>query len=107
MTKKSRPDGQPVPVVEQIPSVQGGVSAIASANAPLIFFDVSPTSGYYNGVAHITLEAIRSMSGGGSTATDRVVVAHLRMNFEGLMALKVAVANAELLAQKAAREMQH
>jgi hypothetical protein len=56
------------PITEQFPSVQGGLSALATAHAPLIFFDEVSNHGYYNGIAHITLEAIRFM-GGLETAT--------------------------------------
>jgi len=82
---------------EIIPSVRGNVSGIASANAPIIFIDEYPNSGYYNGIAHITCETIRFMVVDGVTTTDRVIVAHLRMNLSALAALKQAIANVELM----------
>jgi len=92
---------------EQIPSVQGDISAIASANAPLIFFDDVPNSGYYNGIYHFTLQALRFLPIKGTATNDLVIVAHLRMNAAGLASLKSAITNAELIAQKAASETKH
>jgi hypothetical protein len=42
---------------EIIPSLPGQVSAIASASAPFIYFDIAQTFGFNAGVACITLEA--------------------------------------------------
>ena len=80
---------------ERIPSVQGGVSAIASAPAPIIFIDEFPNSGYYNGICHITCEALRFLHVDQVPVSDRVLVAHLRMNLQALQALKSAIANVE------------
>jgi hypothetical protein len=92
-------DEPKVTFVEQIPSVVNGNSAIASANAPIVFIDECPTSGYYNGIAHITCEAIRWHPNRttGKVDIDRMTVAHLRMNLAGLVALKDAIARAELI----------
>jgi hypothetical protein len=38
-------------VTENIPSVAGGISAIASAQAPFIYFDAVPNFGFNFGVA--------------------------------------------------------
>jgi hypothetical protein len=107
MAKKSKPViGRPI--TEQFPSVQGGLSALATAHAPLIFFDEVSNHGYYNGIVHITLEAIRFMGIEGAPVSDRVVVAFLRMNLPALATLKQAVIKAEEQAQAAirtAREM--
>ena len=81
--------------VERIPSVAGGVSAIASAVASVIFFDATPTFGYYNGIAHITLSVMRFLPNDGKVASDNMLVAHLRMN----QALKESIAQIELLSQ--------
>jgi hypothetical protein len=84
---------------ERIPSVEGGISGIGSAHAPIIFFDGAPTMGHYNGVAHITLAAMRFLPGPDRVIADNVIVAHLRMNMPALMALKDAIAKIELLAE--------
>ncbi len=92
------------PAAEMIPSVKGGVSATASANAPVIFIDEFPNSGYYNGIAHITCEVIRFMSLPDGVTNDRVIVAHLRMNLNALVALKEAITNIEaIMARDGAR----
>jgi hypothetical protein len=91
---------KPAPViVEQIPSVAGGMSAIANAVAPVIFFDAVPTFGHYNGIAHMTLSTMRFLPVAGKVAQDNMIVAHLRMNMVAMKALKEAIAAVELLAQ--------
>ncbi len=92
------------PPVETIPSVADGLSAIASAHAPFVFFDFAANFGFTNGIANITLEVVRHMSGGAIDNTvmrDRVVVAHLRMGPGGLASLKHAISGIELLANPA------
>lgn len=84
---------------ELIPSVAGGLSGIASANAPYIFFDEIGSFGSYNGIAHMSLEALRFMGVDGQLRTDRVVVAHLRMNLVALKGLKDTISKIELLAE--------
>lgn len=91
----SVPDSRPV---ETIPSVQDELSALGSANAPFLYFDIAATYGFNNGIANITLEAIRHLSVGGSVMQDRVVVAHMRMGPLALQSLKQAIAGIELLA---------
>lgn len=79
-------------VVETVPSVEGGVSALASANAPIIFFDLVAAPGVYNGVAHLSLLAMRFLPGpDGHIVRDNYVTAHLRMNIPALMVLREAV----------------
>jgi hypothetical protein len=90
--------GPKPPVVEMIPGVAGEVSAIASANAPFIYFDGAANFGFAHGVANITLEALRYTSVGNQLLRDRVVVAHLRMNAPALQSLKDAIAGIELIA---------
>jgi len=87
----------PKPPVETIPSVQGGISAIGSAQAPFLYFENAPTFGALNGVIQITLEAQRIFPTDAGTAVDRVVVAHLRMNIPAAMSLKGAIDGALLL----------
>jgi len=88
-------------VIEQIPSFVGGLSAIASANAPFIYFDGVPNFGFREGIANLTLEVLRftPARGGGQVFVDKVSVAHLRMNMAALRSLKNALAGIELMAQ--------
>ena len=90
--------GGPV-FVEQIPSVEGGTSGLASSVAPFIFCDGVATMGHYNGIAHLSLSALRFMPAQGAVRSDSVVVVHLRMNMIALGALKDAISKIELLAQ--------
>ena len=83
---------------ENFPAVAGQVSAIGSINAPFIFTDWIGSHGIRGGVVNITLEAVRHMLINEKTAADRVVVAHLRMPYASLAALKEAVAQIELIA---------
>ena len=91
------------PLVEVIPSRNGDVSALASAQAPFIFCDNAPVFGYYNGIVHVTLEAVRRMPGadGQSVFVDRAITAHLRMNLEAARALRSALDGAILMATPA------
>ena len=84
-------DPNPKPPVETIPSVQGGISAIGSAHAPLLYFEEASAFGILNGVVRITLEAHRIFpTEGEAAAVDRVVVAHLRMSAPAAMSLKAS-----------------
>lgn len=83
------------PHAEVIQTRVGDVSALASANAPFLYFDVVPTSGFRDGVANITLEAARYSTNGDQVVWDRVLVAHLRCGFQGLQSLKSAIAMIE------------
>ena len=92
-------DPNPKPPVEIIPSVEGGISAIASAHAPFLYFEEARAFGHLNGIIRITLEAARILATGtGEIAFDRVVVAHLRMNIPAALSLKAAIDGALLLA---------
>ena len=96
---------KPAVIVETIPSTEGGISAIASSNAPIIFFDNSPNFGYYNGIAHITLTAMRFLPTSDAKATqDQVIVAHLRMNMMALKGLKAAIEGIEKIIEKPASD---
>jgi predicted HAD superfamily phosphohydrolase YqeG len=85
--------------VEIIPSLSGEVSALASANAPFLFFDGAPVFGMNNGIVNMSLEAARHTLVGDQVLTDRVVVAHLRTSLVGLQQLKKAIEGIELLAR--------
>jgi hypothetical protein len=99
MTDDSTPKATVV-VVEQIPSVAGGLSALASANAPFIYFDAAPNFGLNGGIANLSLEVVRFILNTGSqgVVADRVTVAHLRMSMEGVRSLKAALEGIELMA---------
>ena len=77
--------------VEFVPSVEGEVSAIGSADAPFIYFDLVPNYGFNRGVAKVTLEALRMHSNPAGVKQDRVVVAHLRMGIDAAVDLKRAL----------------
>ena len=62
-------------IVEQIPSHAGGISALGSANAPILFVDGVPTFGQNNQIINATLTAARYHG----VQADHVVVAHLRL----------------------------
>lgn len=95
--------------VEQIPSVEGGLSATASAHAPFIYCDNAPNFGLRNGIANISLEVIRftTMDDAVTVKADRVTVAHLRMSLEALRSLKAAIEGIELLARPVAGTVDH
>jgi hypothetical protein len=96
------PDDEKKPplFVEQIPSVAGGISAMASANAPFIYFDGVPNYGFNGQIANITLEVVRFVSVPGpiTPQVDRVSVAHLRMTLDAMRSLKNAIEGIEAMA---------
>jgi hypothetical protein len=87
------------PQVETIPSVQHGISAIASAHAPFIYFEDAPAFGHRNGVIRITLTAGRDipLPPAVEAGHDWVVVCHLRMSVFAALSLKSAIDRALLL----------
>jgi hypothetical protein len=88
----------PVPVV--VPFSDSG-----SAHAPILFFDEVPTFGHSNGIVRITLEAFRLYAKTPEKVeSDRVVVAHLRMNLATAKALINALEGAILMATPAETE---
>lgn len=58
---------------EIIPSVVGELSAIASAQAPFIFFEGAANYGFNEGIANVTLEASRNLlvQGAGPARSSR------------------------------------
>lgn len=89
----------PAPPVEIIPSLQGSLSALGSADAPFLYFENAPAFGTLNGILKVTLTATRDMvQPSGQICSDHVVVAHLRMNAHAARALKAALDGALLLA---------
>lgn len=73
-------------------------TTISDHGAPIIFVDDVPVCGHYNGIFHISLAAGRHGKVDGKVAVVEMV-AHLRMNRQALELLKLAIANAELIAQ--------
>ena len=100
---KSSASAPPAPL-EQFPVTASAVSAIASPNAPFIFFDEVPNFGAYGGVVHLTLHVIRFHPVGGF---DRVPVAHLRTSMAGLAQLRQAVEKLELMVKPAPGELKN
>ncbi len=98
MADESTP--KPPVIVEQIPSVAGSLSALASAHAPFIYFDAAPNFGLNGGIANVSLEVVRFIPNPGSPGvfTDRVTGAHLRMSLDAVRSLKAAIEGIELMA---------
>lgn len=80
-------------VTERVPNTVGGISALAAANAPQVFFDDTAYAAYFRGVGSITLTAIRHISDvdGNGAGGDRVVTGFLRGSLESLQALRKAI----------------
>jgi hypothetical protein len=91
MTDKTAPT--PLVVTESMPASAGQISALASANAPFIYFDNASFYGLFNDIGQITMEATRLMAGGpdGRVALDRVVTGHLRCSLPELRNLRAAI----------------
>ena len=101
-------DKEPILPVEAIPSVAGGLSGPASANAPFLYFENAPAFGTMNGIIKITLTATRDVPlANNKLASDHVIVAHLRMNMAAARALKAALDGAILLASPSPTETQN
>ena len=78
-------------LTETIPSVPGGISGIASANAPFLYFDAAPFANHEEGVGMVTLTASRQIGmtqGGTKVANDFAVVAHLRGSLPAMARLR-------------------
>ncbi|MBW4022754.1 MAG: hypothetical protein HIU92_06365 [Proteobacteria bacterium] len=95
---------QPSPV-ETIPSLQGGLSGLGSADAPFLYFENAPAFGTMNGIIKVTLTATRDMPmANNKIASDHVIVAHLRMNLAAARTLRAALDGALLLASPSPSE---
>jgi hypothetical protein len=101
------PAAKPPITPELPPKAETVVSEVGSANAPYIFFDEISGFGAYNGIAHMTLPAMRFIGVDGKLRTDQVVVAHLRMNLVALKTLKDTIPKIELLLKPAASEQKN
>lgn len=88
-------------IVEIIPSVSGEISAIASANAPFIYFESAPFYGLLNGVGKVTLEVSRQIANapGGGVLFDRVLVGYLVGNIPAIRSLRSALDGILLMAE--------
>ena len=87
--------------VENIPGLRNGISAIASANAPFVYFENIPFYGLMNGIGQVTLEASRIFGSApdGTPIIDRVIVAHLRGNIPAIRSLRAALDGILLMAE--------
>ena len=83
----------PPPTVETVPSVAMGISGLASANAPFVYFESAPFFALFNGVGKITLESSRQIATTpeGGVLVDRVLVAHLVGNMSAIKSLRAAL----------------
>jgi hypothetical protein len=95
------PAAAPPVLTEVIPSVTGKISAIASANAPFIYFENAAFYGFLNGIGQVTLDAQRLNASAvdGTVAIDRVLVAHLRGNLAAIKSLRSALDGIMLMAE--------
>lgn len=75
----------------------GEAAALPSATAPFLYFDKVVSAGFHDGIANMTLEALRYFPAEGKAANDRVIVAHLRMSISALSSLKRAIESIETL----------
>ncbi len=88
-------------IIENIPSVAGGISGIGSAQAPFVYFENAPFYGLLNGVGQVTLEAGRifGVDATGKPVLDTVIVAHLRRNLPAIRSLRAALDGILLMAE--------
>lgn len=98
-------DGKPTTpsAVETIPSCNEGVSALASANAPFLFFDLASAWSVRDGVVRVTLESSRDMITASGLGQDFAVVCHLRMGLAASRQLLKALQDAEKYAAEVDR----
>ena len=92
---------KPIPV-ENFPSFAGGISAIASANAPFVYFEGVPFYALLHGVGKIVLTSSRHIANApaGSVLADHVIVGHLVGNLSAIRALRVALDGILLMAEQ-------
>jgi len=86
----------------EVRDVACDTAALASAQAPVIYFDVAAVFGLSaGGVAHILLEVLRYSSPKSGAVPDRryVEACHLRCDMGALAGLKKAIADIEALAR--------
>jgi hypothetical protein len=88
-------------IVEAIPSIAGGISAIASANAPVIYFEDAPFFGLLNGIGKVTIQVSRhaARAPDGGVLADYIFVAHLAGNVPAIRNLRAALDGILLMAE--------
>ena len=69
----------------------------SSAVAPFVCFDFATAWGLHDGVATVTLEALRIFNTSGGVEKNFVITAHLKMGMEALAQLRSALDAIELL----------
>lgn len=95
---KLLPRGQALPGRPTQLVADAGAAAVASAQAPFLYFDIASNSGINSsGICHITLEAIRHFAAAddGRPIKDFVVVGHVRCGIGALRTLKQAIEQIE------------
>ena len=87
-------------VVENIPSIAGQISAVASASAPFLYFEDVIFCSLVGGVGKITLSASRQIAAGpnGTVLNDQVIVGHLVGNLAAMHALMRGLNSIALMA---------
>lgn len=92
--------------LECLTSANGGISAMASAHAPFVYFDAAPFFGIDDGVCEMTLVSRRmtAQTLAGPVGTDLVTVAHLRCGVEALLRLRRAIDGILVLRQPSPSE---
>lgn len=90
-SKALQPEAEAPHFTETLPSAPGAISGIASANAPVIYFEGAPFASVAEGVGRVTLTALREIApsaDGRGVAQDYLVVAHLRGSVPALKRLR-------------------
>ena len=95
------PDEPEKTIVENIPSVAGKISGVASANTPFIYFEDAVFYGLVNGVGKVALATNRLIAAApdGSVLTDKVLVAYLVGNIPAIRALRATLDGILLMAE--------
>jgi hypothetical protein len=91
---------RPPIAIEQVPGVAGENSALASANAPVIFAESAPCYGYTMGLIAVTLEAQRHHMTHEGVLSDRVTVAHLKLTTSAAIMLRDALNSAIAIGER-------
>ncbi len=96
------PDETKTTIVENIPSIAGEISAVASANAPFIYFEDARFYGFVNGIGKVALSASRQIAPDpqtGGVLFDQVLVGHLVGNIHAIRGLRAALDGILLMAE--------
>ena len=102
---KSKTPPEPAAPAATATRPSDSISDPGSANAPFIYFETAPVSGYHHGIIRVTLEAARVMNAQGEGVfVDRVLVGHLRMSVPAAQSLRDAIDRALLMAKPAPTE---